>query len=62
MSDLAASFLHATGDDREVIADPAALYYGAKVDDSSLTPGKGPRLGTVSFDDWLKRTTGNKAA
>lgn len=62
MSDLAARFLRATGDDREVIADPTALYYGAKVDDSSLTPGKGPRLGTVSFDDWLKRTTGNKAA
>ena len=45
MSDLAARFLRATHDEREVIADPAALYYGARVDDSSLTPGKGPRLG-----------------
>jgi hypothetical protein len=30
---------------------------------ASLTPGKGPRLGAIRFDDWLKRTaSGNKAA
>jgi uncharacterized protein YbjT (DUF2867 family) len=63
MSDLAARFLRATGDEREVIADPDARYYGARVDDGSLTPGKGPRLGAIRFDDWLKRTaSGNKAA
>jgi uncharacterized protein YbjT (DUF2867 family) len=63
MVDLAARFLRASHDEREVIPDPDVLYFGAKVDDSSLTPGDGPRLGAVRFDDWLKRTTGgNKAA
>ncbi len=63
MVDLAARFLRYNSDDREVIADPDARYFGAKVDDKSLTPGAGPRLGAVRFDDWLKRTAGgNKAA
>ena len=34
---------------REVIADPDARYFGARVDDKSLTPGAGPRLRNNSF-------------
>ena len=63
MADLAARFLRYNSDDREVVADPDARYFGARVDDKSLTPDEGPRLGTIRFDDWLKRTAGgNKAA
>ena len=62
MTDLAARFLRASGDAREVIADPDARYFGTSVDDRSLTPGKGPRLGTIRFDDWLKQTTGGNKA
>src|SRR5437899_999582 len=40
-------------DPRKVIADPAALYYGVKVNDQTLRPGPNPRLGATKFDWWL---------
>ena len=63
MVDLASRFLAATGDRREVVADADTGYFGARVDDRSLTPGENPHLGKIGFDDWLKQTGGgNKAA
>jgi uncharacterized protein YbjT (DUF2867 family) len=53
--DLMRQFLKATGDDRAVVADPNALYYGIAVNDQSLTPGDHPRLGPTRFEDWLRR-------
>ena len=41
------------GDPRTVIADPEARYFGAKVQERSLTPGPDARLGSIHFDDWL---------
>lgn len=55
-------FLTATGDARTVNTDPEALYYGLEVDDTSLTAGEHPRLGTTRFGDWLRRTTEPGAA
>jgi uncharacterized protein YbjT (DUF2867 family) len=52
---LARKFLNAKGDRREVIADVHARYYGAELDDRSLTPGDHPRLGSIRFEDWLSR-------
>jgi len=52
--ELVRQFLNATGDARAVITDPQALYYGIAVDDQSLTPGDGPRLGSTRFGDWLR--------
>jgi len=40
-------------DPREVIADPSALYSGARVTDTTLVPGKNARLGETRFDTWL---------
>ena len=54
--DLVRQFLKATGDARTVITDPKALYYGITVNDQSLTPGDNPRLGTIRFEDWLRRS------
>jgi uncharacterized protein YbjT (DUF2867 family) len=54
--DLVRQFLAATGDARTVVTDPAALYFGVKVDDQSLIPAAGARLGKVRFQDWLKQT------
>lgn len=54
--DLVRQFLNATGDKRNVVADPKALYYGVAVDDESLTPGAHPRLGKTRFQDWLSRS------
>lgn len=43
-------------DDREVITDPRALYYGARLSEDTLTPDEGAILGVTRFDEWLKRT------
>jgi len=53
MDELVRQFLMASGDDRQVIADPQAHYFSTPVDDSSLMPGENPRLGRTSFADWL---------
>jgi uncharacterized protein YbjT (DUF2867 family) len=58
----AQSFLAATGDKRQVIADVHARYFGAQLNDRSLTPGDRPRLGSIRFDDWLSRTFSPQAA
>jgi uncharacterized protein YbjT (DUF2867 family) len=49
-------FLAASGDGRRVIADIHARYFGAELNDRSLTPGNHPRLGSVRFEDWLSHT------
>lgn len=46
-------YLAATRDPRKVVADIHARYFGAELDDRSLTPGDNPRLGAIRFDDWL---------
>jgi uncharacterized protein YbjT (DUF2867 family) len=51
---LARQYLAAKADRREVVADVHAQYFGAQLDDSSLTPSSAhPRIGTVRFQDWL---------
>jgi len=40
-------------DPRQVIADPDALYSGARVSERTLVPGPGVRLGPTRFDWWL---------
>jgi len=53
--ELIREFFRATGDTRPVITDPGAIYFGVKIDDRSLTPGAGARLGPTRFKDWLGR-------
>jgi uncharacterized protein YbjT (DUF2867 family) len=43
----------ATGDDREVIADPQAQYFGAELHGGELTTGEGARIGAIDFDGWF---------
>jgi len=40
-------------DPREVVADPNARYSGAQVDDRTLVPGEGARLGVTRLETWL---------
>jgi uncharacterized protein YbjT (DUF2867 family) len=47
--------LRAAGDQRVVVADPGARYFGARLSERSLVPGDGARLATMRFDDWLGR-------
>lgn len=56
LSDLVQRYLAATGDPRTVVADPDALYFGIALDDRSLVPGEGARIGPTRFDDWLARS------
>jgi uncharacterized protein YbjT (DUF2867 family) len=45
--------LAALKDPREVIADPNALYSGARVSSTTLVPGQKARLGETRFETWL---------
>jgi uncharacterized protein YbjT (DUF2867 family) len=40
-------------DTREVVADPNALYSGAKLSEKTLVPGDNARLGETRFETWL---------
>lgn len=54
MSELVQLVLRASGDQREVIADSHARYFGAELNDESLVAGPGARLGSKHFAEWLK--------
>ena len=41
---------------REVIADPNALYSGAKVGERTLVPGNSALLGETTFEAWLTQS------
>ena len=58
--ELVRRFLSARQDARQVSRDPEARYFGAKIDDRSLTPGDAPRIGPTRFEDWLSHSTTRK--
>jgi hypothetical protein len=47
-------FLKEINDPREVISDPKAPYFGAVLNDQSLTPAEGAHTAATHFDEWLK--------
>ncbi len=58
LDELVRRVLAATGDPRPVITDDSVPYFGANIDDSSLTPGPGARIARTRLDDWLNRGSG----
>ncbi len=46
----------ATGDDRTVVSDPHAPYYGTELKAGELTAGDGARIGPTDFDTWFARS------
>ncbi|RWD51911.1 MAG: SDR family oxidoreductase [Mesorhizobium sp.] len=54
MNELVARFLQIANDPRKVIGDPHALYFGTELDNPSLVPGVGARIGSKSFEDWIE--------
>jgi len=48
----AALALAAHGDSREVVTDPAAGYWGVRIDEDTLVPGEGATLFGIRFEDW----------
>jgi uncharacterized protein YbjT (DUF2867 family) len=51
---LAREVLAANEDERLVIADVHARYFGAELTDQSLTPGAHPRFAPTRFEQWLR--------
>ena len=57
LDELARRVLHANNDLRQVTADVHARYFGAELDDHSLTPGDDARIAPTRFADWLSQFT-----
>jgi uncharacterized protein YbjT (DUF2867 family) len=55
-SEFVARYLKAVGDPRTVVSDPEARYYGSRVEERSLVPLGEARLGSIGFDEWLRRS------
>ena len=48
--------LSAKNDTRQVTADVHARYFGAELDEHSLTPGDNARIAPTRFEDWLSQS------
>jgi uncharacterized protein YbjT (DUF2867 family) len=48
--------LSARHDPRQVVADPDARYFGARLDERSIVPGEGARLAETRFEDWFSQS------
>ncbi len=57
LDDLVRRYLAAKNDARKVVTDVHARYFGAELNDKSLTPGANPHIGSTSFQTWLGRAT-----
>ncbi|PSL33336.1 SDR family oxidoreductase [Chitinophaga ginsengisoli] len=53
LATLVGRYLNKMGDTRSIVADPHALYFGAELNDQSLVPGPGARIGKISFETWF---------
>jgi len=55
LDDLIGRYLAAKHDARKVVTDVRARYFGAELNDKSLTPGDSPHIGSTSLETWLAR-------
>jgi uncharacterized protein YbjT (DUF2867 family) len=55
MAELVQRFLNAKHDERTVVADADARYFGAELSDQSLVPGERARIAATRFEDWLSK-------
>ena len=56
LDELVRRFLGASNDARRVIVDASARYFGAELQDETLLPRAGARLGSVTYETWLSRS------
>ena len=57
LDELIQRFLTVNQDSREVKTDSHARYFGAQLDEQSLTPGDNSRFGSTRFEQWLDRNS-----
>jgi uncharacterized protein YbjT (DUF2867 family) len=60
LDEVARRVLSAHDDGRQVVADQAARYFGAELDDRSLSPGDNARIAPTRLDEWLSHSTGRR--
>jgi uncharacterized protein YbjT (DUF2867 family) len=53
LDEMARQVLAVDGDRRSVTPDPSTRYFGARIDDHSLTPDNGAHIGHTTFQEWL---------
>jgi uncharacterized protein YbjT (DUF2867 family) len=56
LDELGREVLSAREDPRPIVADVHAQYFGTELNDQSLVPSPGARLGTLKFGDWLRQS------
>jgi uncharacterized protein YbjT (DUF2867 family) len=56
LDELARQVLAAREDPRHIVPDAHARYFGAELNDQSLIPGPGARMGSTTFGDWLRQS------
>ena len=56
LDELTLRVLSANNDPRRVTADIHARYFGAELDERSLTPGNNARIAPTRFEDWLSQS------
>jgi uncharacterized protein YbjT (DUF2867 family) len=56
LNELVGRVLAARLDERLVVADPDAPYFGVRLSDLTLVPGHDARLARTTFEEWLIRT------
>ncbi len=57
IADAVTKYLRQIGDNREIVVDNQTRYFGALLDDTTLMPAAGVRLGAVAFSEWVKTAT-----
>jgi hypothetical protein len=53
MDDFVRTGLAAIGDQRQVVTDAQAPYFGAVIDDHSLAPDENAIIFTTQYSDWI---------
>ena len=57
MSEVVGRVLAVDHDERLVVSDPTAKYFGVHIGERTLVPhGEHPFIGAISLDDWLVRS------
>jgi uncharacterized protein YbjT (DUF2867 family) len=60
LDELISRALSARHDPREVITDPNARYFGARLDERTLVPGDDASIAETRFEDWLRHSLVSK--
>jgi uncharacterized protein YbjT (DUF2867 family) len=56
LDEIVARYLKAVGDPREVVRDPEARHFGARIEERTLVPLGEALLGRITLDEWLRHT------